>query len=171
MDGSLIAKCVVYCACNGLTITERISNIESLYDEMMEKIKNASDDNNIITINLDHSGELHSESKNVPAIKIGRTHTTRKFYIHYNHGNILTGKYPYYERDSCTRITHHFLSDDTEYRSIRYFEDDSNNRFSKWNGHAYSITDKHSLLDDNWNIVAEFPHDDIWNFSKFKFAD
>ena len=165
------AKFDIYCAYTSVfTDVDHIdvSNIEFMYDEMIEKIKNVSNYNDKITINLDYSGELHSESEDVPAIKI--IINDGVFYFHYNHGNILTGNYPYCKKIYYDVASYSFLVDNVQYTCNQYFEP-IRTYFFKWDENKYKTTiDEHGLLSDSGKIIAEFPCDDTWN-CKFKFAD
>ena len=168
MSGILRAKHTVYNAYYNTDYSFH-SNIELEYDAMIEKIKNTSNHDGRITINLDSSGELHSESEDIPAIKINDVGYV--YHVHYDHGNILTGPYPYYicKYTAFVSAIYRFLMDDVEYK---YFLGNST-FFSRWDCLSqFYITsyDRHLFVSDDNNIVAEFPQNDIWN-CKFKFAD
>ena len=178
MSGILKAKTVVYCACIDNFNNDVERDIELRYDTIIEKIKNTSSSSQDceIAINLDSFGELHSESEDVPAIKISYKNGDVA-HIHYDHGNILTGTYPYYVygRDESESRVYHFLIDDAEYRCYKYCVPSNRNNFYKWNNNncknSYEISgDSYLFLSDDSNIIAEFPCNDGWN-CKFKFAD
>ena len=162
-----------------LTGSERDDNIELAYEELMDKINNGDlvpCNEKQLTLNFDEEWVLHSESKDIPAIQIisavfssglssGRCRScVRRINIHYDHGNILVGKYPFHSEFVSDEMCCKFILHDEWYGAY------TNNNMIKtmW---KYDFETDSTLMTETGDIVVEFPCDDtMWN-GKFKFAD
>ena len=76
------------------------------YRDLIGKLKrnriNETCDGRKIIVNLDENGELHSKSEDVPAIRIVNNENEDISIVHFKHGKLLNGPYPYMISDcSC----------------------------------------------------------------------